>query len=272
MEGSVKKVSTESRTVAIVTGASSGIGLAISKKLCALGYEVYGIGRNFEEAEVVKDENAREDQMMQQEEKVIPGQERDRGHYGEFHPVVCDLLDTDKLCEIIRNIAAEQEIYILVNNAGVGYYGLHEELNPKKIRELVRTNLETPMILTQQLLRDLKKNKGYVINVASVTASQSNPHGCAYGATKAGLASFSRSLFDETRKYRVKVVTISPDMTGTNLYRNADFEADEAIEARLLPEDVAEAVNWILSQRENLVVTDITLKPQLHRIKKKRKG
>lgn len=231
------------REAAIVTGASSGIGYAVSEKLSALGYEVFGFGRDFGKAEWKAEDN--------------------------IHPIVCDVLDTDQLCACVKQIAAQHQIRILVNNAGVGYYGLHEELNPDKIKKLVRTNLETPMILTQQLLRHLKENAGYVINISSVTAGQSNPHGCAYGATKAGLSSFSHSLFDETRKYGVKVVTISPDMTQTNLYRNADFREGDEKESYLLPEDVAGAVEWILNQREGVIVTDITLKPQIHRIKRK---
>lgn len=232
------------KEAAIVTGASSGIGYAISKKLSALGYEVFGFGRDFGKAEWKPEDN--------------------------IHPIVCDVLDTDQLCAYVKQIAAQHRIRILVNNAGVGYYGLHEELNPDKIKKLVRTNLEVPMILTQQLLRHLKENAGYVINISSVTAGQSNPHGCAYGATKAGLSGFSHSLFDETRKYGVKAVTISPDMTQTNLYRNADFREGDETESYLLPEDVAGAVEWILDQREGVIVTDITLKPQIHRIKRKR--
>lgn len=185
------------------------------------------------------------------------------------HPIVCDILDTDRLCAELKQITEQNQVHVLVNNAGVGYYGLHEELNPDKIKKLVRTNLEAPMILTQQLLRPLKKTAGYIINISSVTAVQSNPHGCAYGATKAGLASFSHSLFDEARKYGVKVVTIFPDMTQTNLYRNADFREGDETESYLLPDDVAKAVEWILSQREGVIVTDITLKPQIHRIKRK---
>ncbi len=231
------------KEAAIITGASSGIGYAISQKLSALGYEVFGIGRDFEKVEWQAEDNV--------------------------HPIVCDVLDTDKLCACIKQITAQHPVHILVNNAGVGYYGLHEELSPDKIKKLVRTNLETPMILTQQLLRHLKKNAGYVINISSVTANQSNPHGCAYGAAKAGLASFSHSLFDEARKYGVKVVTIFPDITQTNLYRNADFREGDETESYLLPEDVADAVEWILSQREGVIVTDITLKPQIHRIKRK---
>ena len=167
------------KDTAIVTGASSGIGLEISKVLCRLGYEVFGIGRNFDKDKELTAES--------------------------FHPILCNLLDTEKLCETIKEISSDHHMTMLVNNAGTAYYGLHEELNPKKIQQMVRTNLEVPMILTCLLLRELKKNKGYVINISSVTAGSSNPHGCAYGATKAGLSSFSRSLFDEARKYGVKV-------------------------------------------------------------------
>lgn len=230
------------RDTAIVTGASSGIGYAVCKRLSALGYEVFGFGRDFKK-------------IVWEEENV--------------HPIVCDVLNTDKLCACVKQIMGQNPVHILINNAGVGYYGLHEELSPDKIKKLVRTNLEAPMILTQLLLRHLKRNAGYIINISSVTATQSNPHGCAYGATKAGLASFSHSLFDEARKYGVKVVTIFPDMTQTNLYRNADFQEGDETESYLLPEDVAATVEWILGQRKGVIITDISLKPQIHRIKRK---
>ena len=234
---------------AVVTGASSGIGLAVSQSLCRLGYEVYGIGRNFEKGEVHK-------------------ASEEMGEH--FHKIVCDVLDTNKLCSTIKEISRECGIELLVNNAGVGYYGLHEELSPSKIQQMVRTNLEVPMILTQQLLRTLKKNSGTIINISSVTAKQSNPHGCAYGATKAGLSSFCSSLFDEARKYGLKVVTIQPDMAKTNLYRNADFCEGEEEKSYLLPQDVAEAVEYILRQRNGVVISEVTLNPQLHRIRKKK--
>ena len=252
MESVEQKIITRSERsgeAAIVTGASSGIGAAISRRLCGLGYEVFGFARHFE---------------SEAETEVFDGAE-------QFHPIVCDVLDTEHLCACVKQIASEHLVRILVNNAVIGYYGLHEELNPAKIKELVRTNLETPMILTQQLLRQFKKNAGIIINISSVTADESNPHGCAYGATKAGLASFSHSLFDETRKYGVKVVTISPDMTKTNLYRNADFQEGEESASYLLPEEIADAVEFVLGQREGLVVSDLKLKPQLHRIRRKQK-
>lgn len=231
------------KRAAVVTGASSGIGAAIAEMLVELGYEVFGIGREFADA--------------------VPAE--------AFHPVALDLRDTAALEKVIRDVRREYEVHVLVNNAGIGYYGLHEELNPAKIKELVQVNLEVPMILTNLLLRELKASHGYVINISSVTASQSNPHGCAYGATKAGLSSFSRSLFDEARKYGVKVLVIQPDMTRTNLYRHADFMNDDAAEAVLEPEEVAEAVRYALTVRDGMVVSEITLKPQLHRIKRQGK-
>lgn len=223
---------------AIVTGASSGIGAAIAARLVELGYDVYGFGRSFH--------------------GVKP-----------FHVVRGDLRNTPAVLAEVQEINRDKDIALLVNCAGSAYYGLHEELSPDKIAEMTRVNLELPMILTQQLLRTLKQNQGAVINISSVTAVSSNPHGVAYGATKAGLQSFSRSLFDEARKYGVRVTAILPDMTRTNLYRNATFTASEEPECSLAPEDVANAVEYILDQPQGVDIPELMICPQKHRIEKK---
>lgn len=232
---------------AIVTGASSGIGLAVSRVLCELDYEVYGFGRDFDRRKTAE--------FLREAEN--------------FYPVAGDLLDTGKVCEQVKEIAKKSQVEVLVNAAGVGYYGLHEQLNVRQIQTMVRTNLELPLILTNRLLRVLKKNHGYVFNISSITAKQSNPHGCAYGATKAGLSSFGDSLFDEARKYGLKVTNIHPDMTDTNLYRDADFTCSDEDGSFLMPDEVADAVRYVLTQRDGVAVPDITLRPQLHRIVRK---
>lgn len=229
---------------AVVTGASSGIGREISLILMKNGYKVYGFGRNFTKTRIESE---------------------------YFIPVLCDVTDIAELCTKVTKIISKENIDMLVNNAGVGYYGPHEELNTRKIHDMVVTNLEVPMVLTQLLLRELKKNAGFIINISSVTANKSNTHGCAYGATKAGLSSFSHSLFDEVRKYGVKVVTIQPDMTKTNFYRNADFTEGDSDDTYIMPEEVAEAVEFIINQRDGMVVSDITLQPQRHQIQRKPK-
>ncbi len=229
---------------AVVTGATSGIGQEISRTLLKNNYRVFGFGRDFT-GTAIDHEN--------------------------FFPVRCDLTDIWGLCERIKEISSKEEVHVLVNNAGVGYFGPHEELSPQKIRDMTVTNLEVPMVLTQLLLRQLKKNAGFIFNISSVTANKSNTHGCAYGATKAGLSSFSRSLLDEVRKYGVKVVAIHPDMTKTNFYRNADFREGDSGDTYILPREVAEAVDFIISRREGTVISDITLQPQKHMIRRKNK-
>ena len=226
---------------AIVTGASSGIGLEISKVLLSRQYRVYGFGRDFLSTNL-QSEN--------------------------FIKVTLDLNKTSELVSKINEIKKSEEIHILINNAGVGYFGPHEELNPQKIHEMVVINLETPLVLSQILLRDLKKYGGYIINISSVTAHKSNTHGCAYGATKAGLSSFSDSLFDEVRKYGVKVISIHPDMTKSKFYRNAAFCEGIPEDTYINPEEIAKAVDFILNQREGMLVSEITLKPQKHQIRK----
>ncbi|MDE7325444.1 MAG: SDR family oxidoreductase [Lachnospiraceae bacterium] len=239
---------------AIITGASSGIGAAITKELLHLGYRVFGFGRDF--TSLLAD-------LEKEGIYTSPG--------SDFIPIVLDFMQTGKLIEKIREIRKTSKIFLLINNAGVGYFGLHEELKPSMIHEMVTVNLEVPMLLCQLLLRDLKETGGHIIQISSITAKKNSPHGCAYGATKAGLTAFSQSLFDEARKYGVRITCIHPDMTKSNFYRNADFgtEADPA--CSLSPEDVTAAVRAVLTAREGMVIPDITLTPQKHRIAKREK-
>lgn len=229
---------------AIVTGATSGIGAAICRSLLEDGWQVYGIGRDF------------------------TGQQYNPGD--GFHAVPCDLKkhrDTQYAAE--RIIKEADSISLLVNCAGVGYFGPHEQISPDKLHEMVAVNIEAPMILSGLLLRGMKRDRGMIINISSVTAKKSNTHGCAYGATKAALTSFGESLFDEVRKYGVRVVNIHPDMTASAFYRNADFKECEEEDARLLPKEVAACVMGVLDIRDGAVITDITIKPQRHGIQRK---
>lgn len=226
---------------AIVTGASSGIGLAISKMLAEEGYRVYGIGRIFPDDSVFFEQR-----------------------------LSLDLRDTDIL---LNKISGIKTVDLLVNAAGSAYYGLAEFNTPDQIKEMCRTDLEAPMILTCSLLPRLKDSRGMVINIASVTSTRINTHGAAYGALKAGLRSFGRSLYEEVRKSGVRVITVCPDLTaGTKLYRNADFKPSEEDGCFLTPEDTAECVRDIINMREGAVVTEVEVRPQFNRIEKKKNG
>lgn len=228
--------------LALVTGASSGIGKAISRRLISLGYEVYGIGRTF----------CSEDPIQSP----------------LFHPVELDLLDTAAWERFAASLPHDR-LRVLINNAGTAWYGPLETLHAEEIQNMCRTDLEVPILICNSLLRTLKRNRGYIINICSVTALSVSTHGAVYGACKAGLLHFSRTLFEEHRKSGLRVSAILPDMTETALYRNADFTADSSFGASLSPQDTADAVETILRQREGTVISELVLRPQLHRILRK---
>lgn len=224
---------------ALVTGTSSGIGFEIACHLLKDGYEVYGISRS----------------------------QADISHE-KYHHLICDLTRHSDITECIRKLDKDK-FDLIVNNAGVGYFGPHEEISEKKLHDMVTINFEAPMLITQLMLRSMKKNKGTIINISSVTAEQKNTYGCAYGATKAALNSFSESLFDEARKYGVKVVVIEPDMTKSHFYDNSNFCEGDEEDTYLSPVEVADTVISILNCREGAVITKIVLRPQRHKLTKR---
>lgn len=228
---------------AIVTGASKGIGLCIVKKLISMDYTVYGISRNFILTDYTND---------------------------NFIKITCDLEDTDHLVDILKMIDKDNtKIDLLVNNAGIGFFGPQEQIGPEKIKHLLRVNLEAPIIITSCLLKKIKSSSGTIVFISSYAGKKISTHGCAYAASKAGLTHFADSLFNEVRKTGVKIITLHPDMTKTGFYDNLDFTVDDNHMSYIDPEQVADTFAFTISQNENMVITDVTIKPQIIRIKRK---
>lgn len=229
---------------ALVTGSSSGIGAAICRMLLKDGYQICGIGRDFDKvSDLTKNTN--------------------------FFPFSFDLTDSKHLISNLFELKKNYSFSLLINCAGVGYFGPHEELNPRKIHELVTVNLEIPMLLTNLFLRQLKQNQGTIVMISSVTAQKTNTHGCAYGATKAGLSNFSSSLFEEVRKYGVRVITLHPDITKSEFYRNSNFKEGQSFDTYLFPEEIAQVLHTALNFRTGALLREITIQPQKHQIQRK---
>lgn len=226
----------------VVTGASSGIGKEITARLLKLGYEVIGVSRNIKKEDF-------ESQF--------------------FKPLQADLSNEASTVEICKNLSKEN-IFILINCAGFGRFEPHEELSAKTITDMVFLNLTAPMLLTNALLRDLKKNSGYLININSIEALKSNKFAGVYSATKSGLKAFGDSLFEETRKSALSVTNINPDMTQSNFYSNLRFETSANEDEKLLASDIADAVEHILNMRKGAVVSEYTVRSLNFGITKKR--
>ncbi|MEN8302833.1 MAG: SDR family NAD(P)-dependent oxidoreductase [Campylobacterota bacterium] len=228
--------------VAVVTGASSGIGKAICEKLLSLEYEVIGISRTIS---------------------------REHFNSSAFRAVQADLSDekeTLKLCESLK----KENVFILINAAGFGRFEPHEELNTKTITDMTFLNLTAPMLLTNTALRDLKKSDGYLININSIEAIKASKFAGVYSATKAGLKAFSDSLFEETRKSGLSITNINPDMTESSFYDELRFETSSKEDEKLLCTDIADAVEHILSMRKGAVISDYTIRSLKFGISKKK--
>lgn len=226
---------------AIVTGTSSGIGEAIARALLEQGYDVIGISRTKGGIE-----------------------------HSAFRHVSCDL--SDPLCvESLKKTlpAFDDGLKLLVNAAGFGRFEPHEELSSKTITQMVSLNLTAPMLLANMLLRPLKRSRGIIINITSIEATRHSKFSALYTATKAGLHAFGHTLFEEVRSSGVGVVTINPDMTDTAFFDDLRFGVGEGEDTKLFAADIAEAVRHLLSLREGVSVTELTIRPRRFGITKK---
>jgi short-subunit dehydrogenase len=186
-----------------------------------------------------------------------------------FHIIklISRLEDTSSLEKEVLTIVKECDIDLLVNCAGVGVFEPHEELNIAKIKELIDVNLTAPIILSNLLLRSLKKTKGHIINITSIEATKHSKFSALYTATKSGLRDFGLCLFEELRKSGVGVTSINPDLTMSSFFDKLQFEPSSKEDTHLLPETIAKTVMDVLNTRG--VVTDLTVRPQRFEIKKK---
>lgn len=227
---------------AVVTGASSGIGKEITARLLGLGYKVVGISRSIKKEDF-------------------------EGEF--FRPLQADLSNEASTVEMCKNLSKEN-IYILVNCAGFARFEPHEELSYNTITKMVFLNLTAPMLLTNTLLRELKKNSGYLININSIEALKSSKFAGVYSATKSGLKAFGDSLFEETRKSSLSVTNINPDMTQSNFYNDLRFETTANEDEKLLASDIADAVEHILGMRKGAVISEYTIRSLNFGISKKK--
>ncbi len=228
---------------ALVTGASSGIGKALTNRLLGLGFSVIGVSRTISENDFSSE---------------------------HFQALQCDLSDLNavtKLCERLK----KEEFNLLVNAAGFGRFEPHEELGVATITQMTTLNLTTPMLLTNATLRSLKQNSGYLININSIEALRASKFAAVYSATKAGLKAFGDALFEETRKSELSITNINPDMTESNFYDTLRFDVSEKENEKLLSEDIADAVEHILAMRKGAVVSEYTIRSLQFGIKKKTK-
>jgi NADP-dependent 3-hydroxy acid dehydrogenase YdfG len=232
------------RTV-LVTGASSGIGKAVSERLLADGHRVIGLARDFS--------------------KFRPG-------VPSFHPHPIDLSRLAELPERLQALCREHpDVCAVVANAGRGLFGNLEQLSAAEIRAVIDLNFTSQVFIARAFLPLLKKEgRGDLIFIGSEAALRGRSRGSLYCATKFAVRGLAQALREECAAAGVRVSIINPGMVKTPFFDRLDFTHGEAPENYLAPEDVAQLVSAMLSMRPGAVIDEVNLSPQKNVVRHRR--
>jgi 3-oxoacyl-[acyl-carrier protein] reductase len=234
----------------IVTGASRGLGLAISATLAASGYQVIAVART---------QSAPLGAAMARAQQSGGGSVQFRAF---------DLLETQAIPAFVSALRKEfGPLYGLINNAGLGTSGVLAMMRDEQLEMLVRLNTIAPMLLSKYVVRSMMSERaGRIINMASVVAA-TGYHGLSvYSATKASLIGFTRSLAREVGPLGITVNAVAPGFVDTEMTQELEAAQREQIKRRSAlrrladVDDVAAAVEFLLSDKaRNITGTTLTV-------------
>lgn len=219
--------------IALVTGASRGIGKAIATTLANRGATVIGTATSAKGAEAIRD-------YLQTQ-----------GGCG----MVLNVTDNESIAELFSHIKQQYgDIDILVNNAGITRDNLLMRMKDEEWDDIIATNMTSVFKLSKAVLRAMmKKRFGRVINIGSVVGSMGNAGQTNYSAAKAGLLGFTRSMAKEVASRGITVNAVAPGFIETDMTRALDESQRQAILAEVPmarlgdPEDIAKTVAFLAS-------------------------
>lgn len=234
----------------IVTGGSRGLGLGIVRNLAGAGYRVIAVARKETDQLTSAAEEARNQQR------------------GAVHFVPFDLGNIEELGQFVKSVRKEfGALHGLVNNAGMSFDGALPLMSNSKIEQLVRVNTISPIVLTKYVVRGMMADGGgRIVNIASIMGFTGYSGLSVYGATKASLIGFTRSLAREVGRMGVNVNSVAPGFVDTEMTHGMTPEQRQKIERRNALkrltdiEDIANAVEFLLScKSKNITGTVLTV-------------
>lgn len=222
----------EGKTVCI-TGVSKGIGKALVHLFLERGAKVAGLGRNKPEIE-----------------------------HSNFLFISTDVRKEMEVTAALGKVQAQfgNEIHILINNAGLGYFGYIEELALDHMHEMFETNVYPIFYTSRTVVPQMKaQGFGHIINIASTAGIEGYPQVSAYCGTKFAVKGISESMYKELREYKIKVTCIYPGSTKTDFFRNvANIDPHDYM---LMPEDVALMIVQATETPDNFHQVNIEVRP-----------
>lgn len=222
--------------LAIVTGASAGIGRAVSRELLKKKWTVIGIARNFS--------------TFGAKPKA-------------FRPVSADLSDLKRLPEVLKTLA--QKIPCpdaIICNAGHGQFGSLEEFSYDQIRCFMELNFLSHVYLVRTFISEMKrKGKGDIIITGSEAGLSGKQKGTLYCASKFALRGFAQALREECARSGVRVTVVNPGMVKTGFFDSLGITHGKKKANYILPEDIAQTVSFVLASRRETVFDELNLSP-----------
>lgn len=236
--------------IALVTGASSGIGEATALALAEQGAKVAIAAR-------------RRDRLEQLAATLT-------GLGAEPLVLVADLASEVEAQRIVKETEAHYgRLDILINNAGVMYLEPVAEADLGRWRRMLELNVLSVIASTQAALAGMRaRREGHIVNVSSVAGRVANPNAAAYAATKFGVVGFSESLRREVYKDNIRVSVIEPGMVDTELREHIGHEASRrAVNARagemrqLQAEDIADTILFCVTRPDYVCINEVLIRP-----------
>ena len=226
------------KPIAIITGASTGIGQSLSVKLSEQ-YLVYLISRN-------------KDNLNKTKELI---NERNN----ECKIIVADILKSESIDTIYSQIQHKEKIELLINNAGIGIFKNITDTSIKDWNNTLNTNLRGSFLMTKMIIDNLKTKKdGKIVFISSVAGLQPYKNSTAYVASKYGLRGFASALREELREFNIKVITVFPGAVNTPIWDNKNM--DELRDDMIQTDDLTETIIHAINAPNNCVTEEITIR------------
>lgn len=226
-------------TVAIVTGASRGIGLAIARTLGSLGARLAICARNAEHLEVAAAELRREGLSV--------------------FSAVADVSNSRDVDLFIQQAAQlPLPLAILVNNAGLGYFGPAHEAAESNWDSVLDTNLKSVFLMSKAVAPGMiERRSGHIINIASLAGKNAFAGGAIYCASKWGLLGFTECMAEDLRPHGIRVSAVCPGTVATDFSPHAGKDPRKMLQA----EDIAHVVEMIVTQAPQSFISEVLLRP-----------
>jgi short-subunit dehydrogenase len=229
--------------VALVTGASSGLGRAFASALAKAGAAVLLVAR-------------REEKLHEAVSEITAA-----GGEAAYH--VADVRSAPALYDLVDVLLARYRmLHILVNNAGLGWRAKLPDMSRDQITEMIETDLAAPIHLTQAALPALVKNApSDIVNIASIAGLQGFPEGSVYCAVKHGVVGFTRALAEEVKPAGVRVTAICAGSVNTEFFDRFTPTLDRR--QMLQVEDAVQTLLYVVTASPRVLHGEIVLRPRV---------